>query len=80
VGFLEDTAETQSVIVIMGDQIVFPPEPGDMDFYQRLEGLARRGDRAQFRMKRLPWPTRPVFAMDFLDAKGSEASAEKRQE
>ena len=78
-GFLEEPAEIQSVIVTMGDQIVFLPEPGDMDFYTRVEGLAKADSRARFRVKRLQWPTRPVFAMDFTDHHGDRAGAEKGQ-
>jgi hypothetical protein len=78
-GFLEEPVEIQSVIVRMGDQILFLPEPGDMDFYTRVEGLAKAASSAQFRMKKLPWPTRPVFAMDFTDHHEDRDGVGKRQ-
>lgn len=63
--------------------MIFLPEPetGELAFYQRIEeGLARLGGRAQCKGQRIPWPTRPVFALDFLGADGSEEEAPKHQE
>jgi hypothetical protein len=77
-GFLEEPAEIQSVIVRMGEQMVFLPEPGDMNFYQRIERLAKPGGPVQCKVKRLSWPTRPVFAMDFTGPYGDRSDAEGR--
>jgi hypothetical protein len=67
--FLEEPAEIRSLIVWMGAHMVFLPEPesGELGFYARIEaGLAKLGGRAQCKGQRVPWPTRPVFALDFL--------------
>jgi hypothetical protein len=66
---LEEPAEIRSLIVWMGAVIVFLPEPGsnELGFYERIEvELARLGGRADCKGKRIPWPTRPVFALDYL--------------
>jgi hypothetical protein len=80
---LQEPAEIRSVIVRMGAHMIFLPEPetGELGFYQRIEeGLARLGGRAQCKGQRIPWPSRPVFALDFLRADPNEVDAPKRHE
>jgi hypothetical protein len=65
---LEEPPEIRSLIVRMGAHMVFLPEPdtNELDFYQRIEdGVARLAGRAACTGKSIPWPTRPIFALDF---------------
>jgi hypothetical protein len=80
---VEEPAEIRSLLVRMGGQMMFLPEPetGEMDFYERIEeGLAKLGGRARFRGTSIPWPTRPVFALDFLGSDGDRGDADERPE
>jgi len=81
--FLQEPAEIRSVLVRMGAHVVFLPEPESREpgFYDRIqEGLARLGGRAQCKGLGVPWPTRPVFALDFLEGAESGAGTSEQRE
>jgi hypothetical protein len=75
-----EPGEIRSLLVRMGGQMMFLPEPEtrEMDFYQRIEeGLGKLGGRARFRGTSIPWPTRPAFALDFFGSSKDRGEAGK---
>jgi len=53
------------ILVLMGRKMVHLPFPGDREFWPRLHDLAQRGEEVTFQGAFRPWPTEPVFELDF---------------